>query len=314
LFTFEQHLREPAIYLGFTPKGTIMASPALGMEPKDSVRAAIEGRVEPNEFIAALTYEYWQRRGCPDGSPELDWFQAEADIRSWRQAEENLKKQTESLRGLEETAKDTHSEGEGPYETHGKEEGQGKTCQLKPRSRRGSGKNKPSPEVSLVLALQRKLSRDQPMKTLPVAQHSTPVGRLTVLSISPNIEDHASLQAIIGNYTKWELLTARDIPSALAVMHQKDVAVLLCEQDVMPGMWKDVLELISTSPNPPSLIISARRTDERLWAEALNLGVSDVLAKPFNKIEVLRSVQSAWQHWYDLQHMAGQSREAEGGS
>lgn len=27
--------------------------------------------------VAALAYELWQGRGCPTGSPEIDWFQAE---------------------------------------------------------------------------------------------------------------------------------------------------------------------------------------------------------------------------------------------
>jgi hypothetical protein len=32
--------------------------------------------------IAALAYEYWQARGCPDGSPEEDWFRAESELQS----------------------------------------------------------------------------------------------------------------------------------------------------------------------------------------------------------------------------------------
>src|SRR5579871_3884562 len=32
--------------------------------------------------IAALAYELWQARGCPDGSPEEDWFRAAAVLRS----------------------------------------------------------------------------------------------------------------------------------------------------------------------------------------------------------------------------------------
>jgi hypothetical protein len=31
--------------------------------------------------IARLAYEYWQARGCPDGSPEDDWFRAERELR-----------------------------------------------------------------------------------------------------------------------------------------------------------------------------------------------------------------------------------------
>ena len=29
------------------------------------------------EQIAALAYSLWQERGCPEGSPEEDWFRAE---------------------------------------------------------------------------------------------------------------------------------------------------------------------------------------------------------------------------------------------
>lgn len=32
--------------------------------------------------IAALAYELWEARGCPDGSPEEDWLQAVETLRS----------------------------------------------------------------------------------------------------------------------------------------------------------------------------------------------------------------------------------------
>ena len=32
------------------------------------------------EEIAALAYEYWIQRGCPIGSPEVDWFRAEEQL------------------------------------------------------------------------------------------------------------------------------------------------------------------------------------------------------------------------------------------
>ena len=32
--------------------------------------------------IAALAHELWQARGCPDGSPQEDWFQAAEYLRS----------------------------------------------------------------------------------------------------------------------------------------------------------------------------------------------------------------------------------------
>ena len=48
--------------------------------------------------------------------------------------------------------------------------------------------------------------------------------------------------------------------------------------------------------HPPALIVTSRLADERRWAEALNLGAWDVLAKPLDRREVLRSVRAACQY------------------
>ena len=34
---------------------------------------------EPDQ-IASLAYALWQKRGCPEGSPEADWLQAEEEL------------------------------------------------------------------------------------------------------------------------------------------------------------------------------------------------------------------------------------------
>ena len=35
----------------------------------------------PHEEIARLAYYLWEQRGHPLGSPEVDWFQAEDEVR-----------------------------------------------------------------------------------------------------------------------------------------------------------------------------------------------------------------------------------------
>jgi hypothetical protein len=35
-----------------------------------------------HEDIATLAYELWRARGCPEGSPEEDWFRAAERLRS----------------------------------------------------------------------------------------------------------------------------------------------------------------------------------------------------------------------------------------
>jgi hypothetical protein len=39
------------------------------------------GETVAGDQVAALAYQYWLQRGCPIGSPELDWFQAEEELK-----------------------------------------------------------------------------------------------------------------------------------------------------------------------------------------------------------------------------------------
>ena len=139
-------------------------------------------------------------------------------------------------------------------------------------------------------------------KQSAVETQSSTTGTLKVLYASPTDEDHLSLQSIVG-HSRWMLFGARDLGSTLTLLREHEIAVLLCERDLLPGTWTDVLAHIQSLPNAPSLIVASRLADDRLWAEALNLGAWDVLAKPFDHIEVIRSVKSAWQHWYDKVHL-----------
>ncbi|MEO8049808.1 MAG: DUF2934 domain-containing protein [Acidobacteriota bacterium] len=40
---------------------------------------AMAATVGNQEEVCKLAHSYWQARGCPDGSPEVDWFRAERE-------------------------------------------------------------------------------------------------------------------------------------------------------------------------------------------------------------------------------------------
>jgi DNA-binding NtrC family response regulator len=122
---------------------------------------------------------------------------------------------------------------------------------------------------------------------------------LHVLCVSPLEEDHLSLQALIGSPT-CVLIEAHDLVSALVLLRRGDIAVVVCERDLPPGSYRNLLEHMSMQPNAPSMIVVSRLADEQLWAEALNLGAWDVLATPFDRNEVLRAVASGCRHWRGL--------------
>jgi DNA-binding response OmpR family regulator len=117
-------------------------------------------------------------------------------------------------------------------------------------------------------------------------------------------EDHFFLQDILnrlqGTLDPSRTSTANScatLAAALAALRKRQFEVVVCERDLPPGSWKDVLDQVTILPNPPSLIVTSRLADERLWAEALNLGAYDVLAKPFDDAEVMRVVSGAWRAW-----------------
>ena len=75
------------------------------------------------------------------------------------------------------------------------------------------------------------------------------------------------------------------------------VAVVVSESELSDGTWKDVLADLKSVPNPPRLIVTSDLADESLWAEVLNYGAYDVLAKPFHRSEILRIISLAWRDW-----------------
>ncbi len=119
---------------------------------------------------------------------------------------------------------------------------------------------------------------------------------VTILSVTPYEEDQFRLQNIIG-HSKWRLYRADRLESALAVLREHEVGVVLSENDLPPYSWTDMLDEIHNVQDAPALVVTSRLADERLWAEALNLGAYDVLAKPFDRDEVLRSLSLAWLSW-----------------
>ena len=138
----------------------------------------------------------------------------------------------------------------------------------------------------------------------PPRNETNPTGNVTVLSVSPIPDDHISLKQIIHysefgvhSDSRWELNESLTFTSAVSVLRQQRIPVVICERDLQPGTWREMLEHVGGLATPPLLIVTSRLADERLWAEALNLGAYDVLAKPFDKREVIRTVASAWRHW-----------------
>jgi hypothetical protein len=65
----------------------------MKIDPGKSTTSGTGNLVEPGTVenvnenaIAALAYQYWQKRGCPTGSDQEDWFRAENELTALERA------------------------------------------------------------------------------------------------------------------------------------------------------------------------------------------------------------------------------------
>ena len=127
---------------------------------------------------------------------------------------------------------------------------------------------------------------------------------MTVLSVSGAAEDHVALAKVLAaphaqKWTgcRWELASTASVDSAMSLLGNGSIPVVLCEGEPGRETWKALLERLPELAQPPFVIVGSRTADDSLWAEALNLGAYDVLAKPLEPAEVMRALNLAWLRW-----------------
>jgi len=119
---------------------------------------------------------------------------------------------------------------------------------------------------------------------------------VTLLLVSPSRDDHEALREIMSD-SNWTIHHAPTLGRAKQLLRDDSVMFVICERDVPPGTWKDVLREAISRAKPLSFILTSRHADDYLGAEALNMGAYDVLAKPFQPSEVIRTLKMAFLHW-----------------
>jgi len=100
----------------------------------------------------------------------------------------------------------------------------------------------------------------------------------------------------------WRLFEASDRRRALHALERNPVRVVIAETSLPSWDWRKVLHDLRKLPVPPQLVVTSRMADDHLWAEVLNIGGFDVLARPLDPDEVERVVASASRH-FETSHL-----------
>lgn len=116
----------------------------------------------------------------------------------------------------------------------------------------------------------------------------------SVLLVAPETDERFALQTILQSAECRTFVCARCRDAIDLIQF---ASVVICEDPLPDGSWRDVLQTVQAHGTPPALIVTSRLADNRLWAEVLNLGGHDVLAQPLRAQEVMWAVRSAHRQW-----------------
>lgn len=105
--------------------------------------------------------------------------------------------------------------------------------------------------------------------------------------------DFAFLKALFTG-CGWYMDAVSSVKEGIRRIQNDSPRLMICDDRLEDGDWRVILDATMKRGYPPHLIVTSRLADERLWAEALNLGCYDVLVKPYDTSEVIRVVSTAW--------------------
>lgn len=114
----------------------------------------------------------------------------------------------------------------------------------------------------------------------------------TILVISPNEADQEFFRSVF-QFPFWKAYNVGTYREALKWLTRDRMNVIVCDCQLPDGSWKDILSQTQVLPDPPCVIVTSLLPDDLLWAEVLNMGGYDVVAKPFVREEAVRIVELA---------------------
>ncbi len=120
--------------------------------------------------------------------------------------------------------------------------------------------------------------------------------KVTVLAVTDQDETLRELRALFA-HTRWQLAAATRCEDAVERLKTGRYPVVVCEQKLDDGCWRNILAALPAGANPPKLLVTSSKADERLWTEVLTAGVYDLLPRPFDRSEVIRIIGLAWRDW-----------------
>jgi DNA-binding NtrC family response regulator len=123
-----------------------------------------------------------------------------------------------------------------------------------------------------------------------VWSHCPPVAQMSVLLVSTGRSDAEMFRTLLDQ-SNARLTAVRTYHEAFVALRKEAFAVVVCDERLPDGSWKDLLGLIAPLTEAPRMVVIAPEFREALYAEVFNLGAWELLLRPLKAEEVRRLLQ-----------------------
>jgi DNA-binding NtrC family response regulator len=113
-----------------------------------------------------------------------------------------------------------------------------------------------------------------------------------ILFVSPSADEARLLAEIMGRVAI-PVRQAESLGMARQVMEREAFGAVLTDSRLPDGDWADVVALVEKARPGVAVVVTDRLADARFWADVLQSGAYDLLAKPFYSREVQRVLSNA---------------------
>lgn len=104
-----------------------------------------------------------------------------------------------------------------------------------------------------------------------------------VVLISRDVADHEAVRsALQGSFLR--LVSIVSLSDRMPPV--EDAGIILWDAEFRAESWKTMLAWLKTMPHRPRFVLLTSVPNTTLWAEAINVGADDVLAKPLAPAEI----------------------------
>jgi hypothetical protein len=125
---------------------------------------------------------------------------------------------------------------------------------------------------------------------------NNPGSSIRILAIS---QDRGCLERLTGlaDIYDWDLSSCANCARAAALLETEPVPIVFCDRDILEIPWRDAVDILLRSDRSRCIILCSKRDDDHLWQEATRCGGYDVVRKPIQEEQVVRTVDFAWAFW-----------------